>query len=97
MHSYKWTAAIISLALTLTTSAATAADFVSYEAKDSIREGSGGEKRIVDGVDFWANGAPPRRFRIIGFITDSRLKTGLIGMMRMSSLDSSVAKVRAVS
>jgi hypothetical protein len=57
-----------------------------------VREGTGGEKKTVDGIDFWANGAPPRKFQIIGFITDSRLKTGLIGMMRMSGLESSVAQ-----
>ena len=69
-----------------------ASDFVSYEGKDAIQEGTGGEKKIVDGVDFWSNGAPPRKFKIIGYVTDSRLKSGLIGMIRMSGLDSSIAK-----
>lgn len=73
-------------------SLAHAADFVSYEGKDAIQEGYGGEKKTVGGVDFWSNGAPPRKFKIIGYITDSRVKSGLIGMMRMSGLDSSIAK-----
>jgi hypothetical protein len=41
---------------------------------------------------FLVHGAPPRKFKVIGFITDSRFKSGLIGMMRMSGLDSSIAK-----
>jgi hypothetical protein len=82
----------IGTSLLLCCSLAHAADFVSYEGKDAIQEGNGGEKKTVDGVDFWSNGAPPRKFKIIGYITDSRLKSGLIGMMRMSGLDSSIAK-----
>lgn len=69
-----------------------AADFVSYEGKDSIQEGNGGEKKTVDGIDFWSNGAPPRKFKLLGYITDTRLKSGLIGKLRMSGLDSSIAK-----
>jgi len=80
-------------ALLLTVGTTTvASDFVSYEGRDAVQEGNGGEKKTVDGIDFWANGAPPRKFKVIGYITDSRLKTGLIGMMRMSGLDSSIAK-----
>ena len=84
--------ATIAIVLLLGCSIVSAADFVSYEGKDSIHQGNGGEKKTVDGVDFWANGAPPRTFKVIGYITDSRLKTGLIGMIRMSGLESSIAK-----
>ena len=71
---------------------ARAADFVAYEGKDAIQEGQGGAKKTVDGIDFWSDGAPPRKFKLLGFITDTRLKTGLIGKMRMSGLESSIAK-----
>lgn len=83
---------LLGASLLLGCSIAAASDFVSYEAKDAIQEGTGGEKKNVDGVDFWSNGAPPRKFKIIGYITDARLKSGLIGMMRMSGLESSIAK-----
>jgi hypothetical protein len=73
-------------------SIASASDFVSYEGKDAVQEGTGGEKKIVDGIDFWSNGAPPRKFKIIGYVTDSRFKSGLVGMIRMSGLESSIAK-----
>ena len=69
-----------------------AGDFVAYEGKDSLKEGTGGEKKTVDGIDFWSNGTPPRKFKVMGYINDTRLKTGLIGKFRMSGLESSIAK-----
>jgi hypothetical protein len=78
--------------LLMSCSVAAASDFVSYEGKDAVQEGTGGEKKVVDDIDFWSNGAPPRKFKIIGYVTDARLKSGLIGMMRMSGLNSSIAK-----
>lgn len=71
---------------------AAAADFTPYEGKNAIQEGDGGEKKTVDGVDFWSNGAPPRKFKLLGYITDKRHKTGLVGMVRMSGLESAIAK-----
>jgi hypothetical protein len=90
----KWMHRSAALGVLLLTvlSVASAADFVAYEGKDAVQEGNGGEKKIVDGIEFWSNGAPPRKFRLIGYITDTRLKSGIIGMMRMSGLESSIAK-----
>jgi hypothetical protein len=73
-------------------SIASASEFVAYEGRDAVQQGNGGEKKSVNGVDFWSNGAPPRKFKIIGYVTDSRLKSGLIGMIRMSGRNSSIAK-----
>ena len=67
-------------------------DFVPYEGKHAIQEGAGGEKRTVDGIDFWSNGTPPRKFTLLGYINDTRLKSGLFGKLRMAGLESSVAK-----
>lgn len=94
MTTYKRAAIVLISSLTLLgpASAVLASDFVAYEGKDAIQEGTGGEKKTVDGIDFWSNGAPPRKFQLLGFITDSRLKTGLVGMFRMSGLESSIAK-----
>ena len=44
-------------------------DFQAYEAKANRFEGTGGTKVTVDGVDFWANGAPPRQYEILGIVT----------------------------
>lgn len=71
---------------------ALAQDFTAFEGK-GLREGEGGAKKTVDGVDFWSDGSPPFKFKIIGVITDRRHKTGLIGKMRMSSLEPDVAQV----
>jgi hypothetical protein len=44
-----------------------------------VVEGTGGTKKTVDGIDIWNNGSPPRKFKVIGIIDDSRRQT-LIGM-----------------
>src|SRR5260221_3147009 len=46
-----------------------------------IYEGRGGVSKNVNGVDIWLVGTPPRKFRIIGYITDSR-PGGAIPMAR---------------
>jgi hypothetical protein len=35
-------------------------------------EGRGGTKEVVDGVDVWTHGDPPRRFEVLGIIEDER-------------------------
>jgi hypothetical protein len=37
-----------------------------------IYEGKGGASKNINGVDIWLVGTPPRKFRIIGYVTDSR-------------------------
>lgn len=39
---------------------------------DAIQQGTGGTRRVVNGIDVWENGTPPMRYRIIGIIDDSR-------------------------
>jgi hypothetical protein len=34
--------------------------------------GTGGASKMINGVELWLTGSPPRRFQIIGYITDSR-------------------------
>lgn len=43
-------------------------DFQAYEGKNNLYEGDGGTKVVVDGVEFWANGSPPRKYSIIGMV-----------------------------
>lgn len=73
--------------------AASAQEFVAYEGKNAVREGDGGAKKTVEGVDFWSDGAPPRKFVLVGYVTDRRHKSGLIGMARMASLERDVAAI----
>jgi hypothetical protein len=69
-----------------------APQFLAYEGRNAIHEGQGGNKKTLEGVDFWFNGDPPRRFKVIGAITDRRMETGIYGMIRMSGLEYDVAK-----
>jgi hypothetical protein len=50
----------------------TSTDFQPWEGKNSVIQGQGGTKKVVDGMDMWTNGDPPRRFRILGIIDDER-------------------------
>lgn len=78
--------------LVLFASSALALDFVGYEGKDSIKEGQGGSKKTVAGIDFWSDGLPPFKFKLLGYVTDRRHKSGLFGMISMSSLETDVAE-----
>jgi hypothetical protein len=47
-------------------------DFQSWESADSVVEGRGGTKKVVDGMDVWTFGDPPRRFKVLGIIQNER-------------------------
>ncbi|HLY80237.1 MAG TPA: hypothetical protein VKQ70_12725 [Caulobacteraceae bacterium] len=66
--------------------------FLTYDGWDSVQQGRGGEKKVVAGVDFWMQGSPPRRFKILGSIDGPRRKGGLGGMIAFSSPEDGVAK-----
>ena len=44
-------------------------DYQPYEGKTTVYEGTGGNKLTVDGIEFWSNGTPPRKFEVIGSVT----------------------------
>ena len=48
-------------------------NFQPYEAKNGTFEGQGGAKETIDGIDFWTNGEPLRKFKILGVINDVRV------------------------
>ena len=43
-------------------------DYQPYEGRNNLYEGEGGTKVTVDGIDFWANGTPPRKYSILGYV-----------------------------
>jgi hypothetical protein len=65
--------------------------FLTYEGWDSVQQGKGGEKKVVAGVDFWMEGSPPRRFKILGSI-DAAARHTLMGRISFSSPEDDVAK-----
>lgn len=73
--------------------AASAIDFKRYYGRDAVVEGRGGEMESIEGVDYWTNGDPPRRYEIIGYIEDRRHASGLIGMARLKSLPKQAARM----
>jgi hypothetical protein len=62
--------------------------FTEYRGK-GVLEGKGGTVRVVDGIDFWENGEPDRKYKILGVIDDSRGE----GLISRSGKDGAIAKV----
>jgi hypothetical protein len=56
-----------------------------------IYEGKGGASKNINGIDIWLVGTPPRKFRIIGYFTDSR-PGGIIPMARRDADLAAAAK-----
>ncbi|HXM82052.1 MAG TPA: hypothetical protein VN929_08995 [Burkholderiales bacterium] len=57
-------------------------EYKPFEAKNNMFEGRGGTKVVVDGMEIWDNGDPPRKFKILGIIDDER-HGGLIPMSQL--------------
>jgi len=45
--------------------------FTAYEGA-KVQQGTGGTKVVVDGIDIWNNGTPPRNYKILGILDDRR-------------------------
>jgi len=84
---------VLLAALLAISTAASALDFKRFYGRDAVVEGRGGEMESIEGVDYWTNGDPPRRYKIIGYIEDRRHASGLIGMARLKSLPKQVARM----
>lgn len=67
-------------------------EYKSFEGKDNLFEGKGGTKVVIDGMELWDNGEPPRKFKVLGIIDDER-PGGLIPMAQLRS--DMVGKARA--
>jgi len=48
-------------------------DFQPVESQGPlVGQGQWGTRKVVDGVDIWTMGAPPRKYRVLGVINDTR-------------------------
>lgn len=74
-------------------------DFQPHEGKNNLYEGEGGTKVIVDGIDFWANGSPPRKYSIIGMVVsevgsgygdETMIRSSVAGEVRKQGGDAAV-------
>ena len=62
-----------------------------YEDGGTLRIGAGGAKEIVDEVEIWSNGTPPRTYRVLGMVNDKRPK-GIIPMAQYKPMIAAVVK-----
>src|SRR5438874_11918488 len=73
---------IFLLVVSFVCASCTATDFQAWEGRNSVVEGRGGTRKVVDGMDVWTYGDPPRRFQVLGIIQDNR-PGGIIPMAQM--------------
>lgn len=66
----KFAIALIAMLLLLGGCAST--QFKAYEGRGNVIDGRGGTRVVVDGMDLWENGEPPRKFKLLGLIEDER-------------------------
>jgi len=59
---------VVLLCSVLMASCGTLFVFKPFEGNGSLIEGKGGTKTVVDGMEIWDNGDPPRKFFILGYL-----------------------------
>lgn len=79
-------------ALCVIPSAFAAPEFIPYQGDKPIQLGSGGAKEVYKDIDVWVSGTPQQEFEVLGYLTDRRHKTGLVGVFRMGGLKKALAK-----
>ncbi|WP_066735707.1 hypothetical protein [Cupriavidus sp. D384] len=82
---------IVGAVLVSTLGACAMVDYEKYEGQQLVREGTGGTKSTVDGIDVWSYGAPPRRYEILGVVTVS-VPSGPVAQHRITSNAAEKAK-----
>jgi hypothetical protein len=70
------------MALAFAFASCTSTDFQTWEGGNSAVQGHGGTRKVVDGMDLWTHGDPPRRFKVLGIIEDER-PGGMIPMAQL--------------
>jgi hypothetical protein len=71
LQPLKRSALVLTLALSIALCAGCSTTYYAYSGS-GIYQGQGGASKRVNGIDLWVVGTPPRKFRIVGYITDSR-------------------------
>jgi hypothetical protein len=62
-----------------------------YEGGDRIITGTGGTKQVIQGIDVWDYGTPPRAYKILAVISDERFASGLVGKALMDEMYTDLA------
>ncbi len=80
--------------MTLACSSVWGQEFSRLHAREPmVVEGQGGTMDVVDGIEIWKSGTPPRRYEVIGYIDDTRRVTGLINQARLKGLPGKLARI----
>lgn len=64
--------AVALIAMLLLLGGCASTQYKAYEGRGNVIEGRGGTRVVVDGMDLWENGEPPRKFKLLGLIEDER-------------------------
>jgi hypothetical protein len=46
--------------------------FKPFQGDDNVFEGKGGSMLMIDGMELWDYGEPPRKYMVLGFVEDER-------------------------
>ncbi|MDO8767865.1 MAG: hypothetical protein Q7K57_04030 [Burkholderiaceae bacterium] len=65
-------AVFVGLTISALLACAATTEFKAFEAEDSVFQGKGGTKVVVNGMEIWDDGDPPRKFKVLGYIEDQR-------------------------
>jgi hypothetical protein len=76
---------LLTLAILFFSCAGCVTNYYTYSGS-GIYEGRGGASKNLNGIDIWLVGTPPRKFKIIGYIMDSRPGAPIPMAMRDSDL-----------
>lgn len=64
--------AVVLLGVAAPAAAQAKIEYSGYEGPEIVENGSGGTKITRHGIDYWTSGTPPRRYQVIGRISDRR-------------------------
>jgi hypothetical protein len=67
--------------------------FEPWEGPDTVQQGTGGTKKVVNEVDVWTVGTPSCPFRILGYVHDVRRRLDLFGLAGMTRIEAAVTQV----
>lgn len=83
----------LTIVFLLTGCARVTTEYKAFEgAQEGIIDGKGGSKVVVDDMEIWDDGEPPRKFKVIGFVEDTRVAR-VAGWMQLSSLRGDIVEM----
>lgn len=67
--------------------------FEPFDGADGVQQGTGGTMKKVADVEVWTVGTPPCRYRVLGYVHDTRRRLDLFGLAGVGRIEAAVAKV----